>query len=121
MDTYTQVDVLRACCCIAGADGKASDKESVLLQKFAKQIGVGKASLDAMIQRAETDQEFYKQHFTVLKAEPTKTLAMLFEVAMADGQIEDTELNMLRGLAINLEVPPDAFEQIRVAARKAMP
>lgn len=115
MAPYTKVEILTACCCIAGADGDTSENEARLLNRMAKEIGVGQASLGAMIDRAETDPEFYQQHFTVLKAEPTATLAILFQVALADGALDERENGVLYSLAKNLGVPDEVYTQVKEA------
>ena len=120
MDPSTKVEVLRACCCVAGADGKCSEAEMALLQRMAKEIGVGQASLEAMINRGESDESFYQQHFQILKAEPSQALAILFQVAGADGVLVDDEVEVLNGLANNLGVPPEIFDQVKTAAHKSI-
>lgn len=115
MDPSTKVEVLRACCCIAGADQECSEREFQLLQRMAKEIGVGQASLQAMIDRAESDPAFHKQHFQILKAEPSQALAILFQVAAADGKLLPEEIAMLQSLANNLEVPQEIFDQVKEA------
>jgi len=121
MTPSTKVEVLTACCCVAGSDGKCSEAEFGLLQRMAKEIGVGQASLNAMIERAETDKTFYEQHFKILKAEPSQALAILFQVAAADGVLVEEEITMLRLLANNLEVPQEIFDQVKDAVTKQMP
>jgi uncharacterized tellurite resistance protein B-like protein len=120
MDASTKVEILRAACCVGGADGKTTEEELKLLLKLAKEIGVGQASLTAMIERAETDPEFHRQQFGILKAEPTQTLAILFQIAMADGKVDESETGVLKNLADNLEVPGEIFEQVKLAACKAV-
>lgn len=120
MDASVKVEVLRASCCVAGAGGDSSDAEKVILDRLAREIGVGRASLNAMIERAETDPDFHKQQFDILKAEPKETLAILFQVAMADNVITEDEVNVLRNLADNLNVPQDVFEQLRTVAADSL-
>jgi len=59
-DAMRQVELLRAACCVAGVDGHASDAEQLILQRLADEAGVGAASLSAMIELAETDEQFYE-------------------------------------------------------------
>ena len=120
MDPSTKVEVLRACCCVAGADGECSESEMALLQRMAKEIGVGQASLRAMIDRGVSDPAFYQQHFKILKADPSQALAILFQVAAADGTLPDAEVAVLNGLAENLDVPQEIFEEVKAAAQKSL-
>ncbi len=81
-----QVEILRAACCVAGIDGDTTDRERRLLTHLADQIGVGQASLQAMIDRAERDKSFCDEQFLLLKTRPDKTLGILLKVALADRQ-----------------------------------
>ena len=116
MTPTQKVEVLRACCCVAGASGGATDRENVIVKRLAGEVGVGRASLNAMIDRAESDPEFYKEKFRVLKGDPQETMVLLLQVAMADGVIEDSETKVLRELAANLEVPTPVFEELLTKA-----
>ena len=112
MTPMQKVDVLRAACCVAGIDGPPKDSERLVIDKLAAEVGVGQASLEAMIDRGATDPNFHEEQFRVLKSDPQKSMAALLEVAMADGNISDDEKTVLRALAGRLEVAPDVFEQL---------
>ena len=112
MTPMQKVEVLRAACCVAGIDGGLDDKEQTLVEKIAKEVGVGQASLNAMIERASTDHDFHKQQFRILKENPQQCLATVLEVAMADGKVSENEKTVLQSLANNLEVPSEVFDQL---------
>lgn len=112
MTPEQKVDVLRAACCVAGIDTDTTVRERTLIDKLAKDVGCGSASVEAMIARAQSDSEFHRQQFTVLKADPQETIATLIEVAMADGGISESEITVLREIAESLEVPADVFDQL---------
>lgn len=112
MTPMEKVEILRACCCVAGADGECTPGEIRLLQKLANQVGVGQASLTAMTQRSETDPNFYEQQFKILKTDPKQTMAILMQTALVDGKLDPEEHRVLSGLASNLGVPSDVFEQL---------
>ena len=57
-DAMRQVAILRAACCVAGADGHTSDAEQRVVKRLADEAGVGDASLEAMIERFPKDLEF---------------------------------------------------------------
>ncbi len=90
--------------------------EKAILRRLAREIGVGHASLNAMMERAETDPEVHKQQFAILKGEPTRAMAILIQVAVSDGTISDDEVAVLKKLADNLNVPDGVFDQLKVAA-----
>ena len=111
-----KVEVLRAACCVAGADGDSTDAEREMLNRLAKETGVGLASLEAMISRACGDQGFCNEQFRILKADPKEAMAILLDVAMADGVIDNTEAEILKVLAERLAVPDDIFNALLVKA-----
>ena len=116
MTPAEKVELLRAACCVAGADQDASSEHAVL-KKMADEIGVGKASLQAMINRSESDPDFHKQQFQILKAEPKQAMAVLLEVALADGQIVDSEIGVLQRLAFNLGIEEQIVAELIDRAR----
>ena len=116
MTPMEKVEILRACCCVAGADGECTPEEVRLLQKLADQVGVGQASLTAMTQRSETDPDFYQQQFKILKTDPQQTMAVLMQTALANGRLIPEEQRVLRGLADNLGVPEDVFQRLMQAS-----
>ena len=61
-----QVDVLRAACCVAAADGEVTDAEAVVIERIAKKAGVGGASREAMLEMALTSPKFLESQFRFL-------------------------------------------------------
>lgn len=106
-----QVEVLRAACCVAGIDGHVAAAERRILRRLADEIGVGDASLTAMIERAENDKAFYAQQFKILKADPKQSMQLLFRVAVADGKLRKTEAVVVLRLAERLGVRRDTFDR----------
>ena len=111
MEAMRKVEILRAACCVAGIDGEADEKELAVLRELAEEVGVGQASLAAMIERAETDQAFFKEQFRVLKGDPKQTLELLLGIALADGRLGNRESQVLRLLALRLDVDGDQFDR----------
>lgn len=118
MTPMQKVEVLRAACCVAGIDGNVDDGELNLLARMAKEVGVGKASLAAMVQRASTDPQFHKEQFKILKEDPQQCLATVLEVALADGKVTEAETHVLKSLSDNLKVPGDVFDELLKALAK---
>lgn len=107
-----KVEVLRACCCVTGAGGTTTPEERVLLDRLARQIGVGKASLEAMIARGETDSDFFREQFRVLKSDPEQTMTILIEAAMSDGQVSPDEQQILSEFSAKLGLPTEDFQSL---------
>lgn len=118
MTPMQRVDVLRAACCVAGSDGSLADQEIGLVKKLAREVGVGQASLSAMIERSIRDENFHQEQFKILKENPQQCLATVLEVAMADGVVSETEQAILRSLADNLQVPTEVFDQLMANVNK---
>jgi uncharacterized tellurite resistance protein B-like protein len=124
MTNLQRVEILRASCCIASADGETTTEERVQLKKLAHELGVGEASMQAMIDRAQRDPEFYKTQFGVLRAEPVKTIDVLMDSVLANGEIKDPEMKVLRSLADRLGVSESDFRErigLAVARHNAAP
>ena len=112
MTAMAKVEVLRAACCVAGADGKVDDSERNLLVELADRVGVGEASLNAMILRAETEKDFYEKQFQVLKSDPDATMRTLIRVAGDNRKIDPSEVEMLRHFASRLGMPEDRYSSV---------
>ena len=119
MTAMAKVEVLRAACCVAGADGTVDEKERKLIDNLAAKVGVGQASLDAMILRAETEPDFYQTQFRVLKSDAASTMGLMFEVAAQDRNIDPSELKILQRFATRLGMDEEGFrETFAATARK---
>ncbi len=112
MKSFEKLEILRAAVCIVGVDGKIDDQELQLVEKLAKEIGVGRASREAMIDRAIDDPDFHKQMFRVLKTETDQTMLTMFHAAMVDGELEDSEIEVLKHFAAKLDVSDETFEKL---------
>ena len=109
MTPMQRVEILRASCCVAGADGEVTTDEMTHLRNLAHSVGVGEASLTAMIERAEQDHDFYKQQFRVLKEEPLVCLDVLIQSTLANGSVKESEFEVLKGLATMLDISDTDF------------
>lgn len=114
--SMTEVEVLRAACCIAGLDKQIDDRELELLQQLARRVGVGEVSLNAMIRRGREDQNFYQEQFEYLHADPRQTMTTLFGLAVADGQLTLEERVILRHFAGRLKLDESEFDKLLDAA-----
>lgn len=120
MTAMSQVEVLRAACCVAGGDGEVDSQERSFLTGLAERVGVGRASLEAMIQRSEEEPDFYKQQFRVLKDDPEATIELLFGVAATDGELEKSEVEMLKLFGRRLEISSERFVEIGRGVQKEL-
>jgi tellurite resistance protein len=114
----SDVEVLRAACCVAGLDGKVTAEEQSLLQKLADKAGVGEVSLRAMTERAKGDHNFYQEQFRILHAEPNETMRTLLGVAVVDGSLSPDERVILQFFAERLGLQTPEYERLLRAAEK---
>lgn len=85
--SMSKTEVLRAACCIAGLDGKVCERERVMLERLANHAGAGQASLNAMIQHAESDPDFYEELFHSLADNAEWSIRVLLCLAAADEDV----------------------------------
>lgn len=111
MKGMQQVETLRAACCVVGVDGKASEAEMRIIKSLAAEVGVGEASLTAMLERAKSDKEFYDEQFKILKTDPKETMQLMFSLALADGSFRKDEHFILQQFAERLGVSEAQFNQ----------
>ena len=112
MKSFEKLEILRAAVCVVGADGEVSEDESALIDKLASEIGVGKASRQAMLDRGKTDPEFCEDMFRVLKTEPNETMLTLFHASMSDGVLSESEIRVLWHFADKLGVNKETFDNL---------
>lgn len=115
-----QVEVLRAACCVAGLDQNVDENERAVLERLAGRIGVGKPSLDAMIDRAERDRSFFEQQFRVLKADADSAMEVMFEVALADGRLDLEQRVVLHHFATLLGMSDERYDRLLADAEKRL-
>lgn len=106
------VEVLRAACCIAGIDGDVSQKQREALNAIARRVGVGEASLRAMLDRALADKAFYKEQFDYVQKDPEAVLVTLWKVAAIDGKVAAEEKALLLKFAEKLKVSESRLEEL---------
>ena len=108
----SDVELLRAACCIAAMDGEICERESRVLDKLREQAGVGGASFDQMKKSAMEDPDYYKRQFRYAAGEPERTIALLFKLAMVDGELELEERAMIRHFAEKLGVDDGTYTKL---------
>ena len=110
--TGEQIEILRAVVVLAAADGVIAPSEKGLMQRLAKRIGVGEASLNAMIARAKEDSSVREELFRRNMSQPEKVMELLVAVARIDGEISSEEREVLVQIMGSLEIPVERFSDI---------
>jgi len=109
---HEQVELLKALIALAAADGKISQSERGLLSGFAARVGIGSASLEAMIERALADPSVRDDLFHRAMSNPELALEMLVATARLDGNITNNERDLLIHVRGILDIPMDNFAQV---------
>ncbi len=102
-------EIVRAACAVAGLDERICKHERPMLQRIAKAAGVGTVCLNAMLQRAENDPDFFEEMFNTLRTDPETTVRQLLRVAAVDGEIARNERIVLSHLAQKLGMAEQRF------------
>ena len=114
------VEILRAACCVAGLDREINEREMKMLRDLAEHAGVGQVSLSAMIDRAKTDADFYKDQFRIVRTNAENTMRVLVGVAIADHVLAQEERVILAHFAERLGMTPERFDKYLEAAEKKL-
>ena len=114
-----QVEILRAACCIAAADGEISDAERGFIERLATKAGVGRASREAMIEQGLTSPKFVESQFRFLLSNADRAIKVLMIVASADGAIGEAEEALVRNFAARLSIDEGRLEQLLRAGQDA--
>lgn len=112
MKSFEKLEILRAAVCVVGIDGEIHEAEAKVIDKLAGAIGVGLASREAMLARGKSDPNFCKEMFRVLKTAPKETMITMFQAAMADGELVDSEIQVLKHFAEKLGVEEPHFDKL---------
>ena len=107
-----QVEVLRAACCIAAADGEVSSSEMKLIHRLAHSTGVGKASREAMVEQALNNPDFLESQFRFLMHDPDRAMKILLFVAAADGEVGKEEEALVRDFAKRIHLDETRLQQL---------
>jgi tellurite resistance protein len=116
----TDVEILRAACCLAAVDGDIDAGEQELIQQLADKAGVGRASMTAMLDRAKSDHTFFEEQFDLLSREPDRSILTMLKIAMADGQITTEERVVLHHFAQKLKIKDAKFNALLETAESRL-
>ena len=103
---------------MAGSDGYVDETERIWLEKLAAKIGVGRRSLDKLIEQAESDPGFYKAQLNTIQADPLTTIRAMFGIAAADGILYDDERLVVQHFAAKLGVKQGDYDRVLASVQK---
>lgn len=106
------VELLRAACCIAGADGEISARERETLENMAERVGVGTASLRAMMDLAKTDKRFHSDQLEMVHSDPERSFETLYRVARLEREVPAEERELLVRFGRKLGLRSEGMNEI---------
>lgn len=112
MKDIDQLELLKAALAVAVADGELRRSEKGVLQGLAVRVGVGQASLKAMIEAAEQDPAFADNILIRSKKDARAALELLVAQARIDGEISEEERDVIVRIAARLGLMGDEFPAI---------
>lgn len=112
MTDLERLNLLKAALAVAAADGVLRRSEMGVIEGLAARVGVGRASLDAMIAAAERGD--LSDHHMLIKSETHARTALELLVAEArlDGEIADREREFLVAIGLRLKITGDEFQSV---------
>ena len=112
MKDIEKLELLKAVLAVAAADGEIRPAEKGVFEGLAARIGVGQASLAAMLNAAQRG-ETIPQGILMQSPESARTaLELLVAEARIDGQISDQERRLLIRIGDRLKITGEEFEAI---------
>ena len=112
MKPYEQAELLKAVLALAAVDGKIARAERGVFESLAARIGVGRVSLDAMIEKARREPAGRDELFELTTSDPAHAFKLLVATARIDGEITDTERELLLVIASALGISGDRFAEL---------
>ncbi len=111
MATMEDLELLKAALAVAVADGKVTRSEMGVIKGLALRVGVGQASLDAMMDSAQDDDSVADSLLIGSKEKARKAFELLVAQARIDGDISGEERDVLVRIAGSLKIAGEAFDQ----------
>jgi tellurite resistance protein len=120
MSELDDLEILRAACAVSGLDGESAEAERALLRQLAERAGVGAVSLDAMIDKANTDPTMFESLLEFLRGDPDATMKTLLRVAVADHRVTTEERVVLQFFADRIGVDRERFDRLLAEAEGSL-
>ncbi len=104
MNQTEQMDLLKAALAVAMADGILTRSEKGVVEGLAKRVGIGRVSLEAMLEAAEHDDSIADNIIIKDKATAHTAFELLVAQARIDGEISLSERELLVRIAQSLKI-----------------
>ncbi len=111
MTDMEKLELLKAALVVAAADGSISRAETGLIMGLAVRAGVGQASLQAMIDAAQRGEQPDPRILMQSPRSARTALELLVAQARINGEITDSERDVLVRIAARLRITGDEFNE----------
>lgn len=112
MSNMEDLELLRAAIAVALADGELRRSEKGVIEGLALRVGVGRVSLEAMMESIGQDDSVADNILMTSKDRARSALTLLVAQARIDGEISDEERSVLVRIATSLNLKPDEFGEV---------
>jgi tellurite resistance protein len=112
MTDLERLELLKAALAVAAADGELCRSEMGVIKGLAARVGVGEASLDAMVAAARRGDSL-SVHVAIQRPKAARTaLELLVGQARIDGEISPKERALLVWIAARLNIAGPEFDEV---------
>jgi len=112
MDDIEKLELLKAALAVAAADGELRRSEMGVVEGLAARVGVGQASLDAMMAAADRGDSLAYDIAMQSKKSARTALELLVAEARIDGEISDKERRLIAWIAMKIGIKGDEFQSV---------
>ena len=112
MRNIEELELLKAALAVAVADGEIRRSEMGVVEGLAMRLGVGRASLDAMLEAAQKDDSTTDNILIRSKERAQRALELLVAQARIDGEITAEERSVIVRIATSLNLAGDEFQSV---------
>jgi len=112
MKDIEKLELLKAALAVAAADHELKAAERGVVMGLAARVGVGRASLERMIDAARNDPHFADEIVMTSERSARTAMELLVAEARIDGEISEAERELLVRLAGRLKLSPEDFQEI---------
>lgn len=114
-------DVMKLAILLSLADGTIADSEMQTLKRFAKRCGIFETSLLQMVaelKKIKDPERYFHEELNMPKS--SKVLKLLLQIAIVDGVLEESEMNVLRRMARVIDYSENDLQMMIRQERNAM-
>ncbi len=112
----TDEEVLKAVCCLAGAESDVTVEELQLLSGLARRVGIERKPFESLMEKAK-DKDFRQQQIDFVTSDVDGSMNTLIRIARQEGSLQEGHVVMLLWrVAMKLQMSPERFEELLAVA-----